>query len=310
MTLTELRYIVAVAQEKHFGRAAQRCHVSQPPLSIAIKKLEEELAVSLFDRSSNEVLTTDAGERIIAQARRVLEEADVIRMLATEEQNELAGPFKLGLIFTVAPYLLPKLILALRDTAPNMPLMLEENHTAALTEMLKRGELDALVIADPYQEPGVETVPLYDEPFFVIVPKGHPFEELDSVSTAALAEENVLLLTEGNCMRDQVLGSCSELAARQRVAGLTNTLQGSSLNTIRHMVGSGLGISVLPSTALTENDHMLFSIVPFDAPAPMRRVMLAYRRNFVRPKALTAIRDAVLRSQLSGVRFIRDENQD
>ena len=247
MTLTELRYIVAVAQEKHFGRAAQRCHVSQPTLSIAIKKLEEELAVSLFDRSSNEVLTTDAGERIIAQARRVLEEADVIRMLATEEQNELAGPFKLGLIFTVAPYLLPKLILALRDTAPNMPLMLEENHTAALTEMLKRGELDALVIADPYQEPGVETVPLYDEPFFVIVPKGHPFEELDSVSTAALAEENVLLLTEGNCMRDQVLGSCSELA---------------------------------------------------------------YRRNFVRPKALTAIRDAVLRSQLSGVRFIRNEDQD
>ena len=191
-----------------------------------------------------------------------------------------------------------------------MPLMLEENHTAALTEMLKRGELDALVIADPYQEPGVETVPLYDEPFFVIVPKGHPFEELDSVSTAALAEENVLLLTEGNCMRDQVLGSCSELASRQRVAGLTNTLQGSSLNTIRHMVGSGLGISVLPSTALTENDHMLFSIVPFDAPAPMRRVMLAYRRNFVRPKALTAIRDAVLRSQLSGVRFIRNEDQD
>ena len=161
MTLTELRYIVAVAQERHFGRAAQRCFVSQPTLSIAIKKLEEELAVSLFDRSSNEIITTDAGERIVAQARRVLEEADLIRHLATEEQNELEGPFKLGLIFTVAPYLLPKLIMSLRSEAPKMPLMLEENYTDTLTEMLKRGDLDAVVVAEPYQEPGVVTLPLY-----------------------------------------------------------------------------------------------------------------------------------------------------
>ena len=195
MTLTELRYIVAVAQERHFGRAAQRCFVSQPTLSIAIKKLEEELAVSLFDRSSNEIITTDAGERIVAQARRVLEEADLIRHLATEEQNELEGPFKLGLIFTVAPYLLPKLIMSLRSEAPKMPLMLEENYTDTLTEMLKRGDLDAVVVAEPYQEPGVVTLPLYDEPFFVIVPKGHHFEELDAVTPQCLAEEQVLLLT-------------------------------------------------------------------------------------------------------------------
>lgn len=304
MTLTELRYIVAVAQEKHFGRAAQRCFVSQPTLSIAIKKLEEELGVSLFDRSSSEVLTTEAGERIVSQARRVLEEADLIKHLASEEQNELEGSFKLGLIFTVAPYLLPKLILTLREEAPKMPLMLEESYTQSLTDMLKRGDLDAIVVAEPYHEPGIETLPLYDEPFFVIVPKGHQFEELDAVSPKLLAEETVLLLTEGNCLRDQVLDTCSELAAKQKISGLTNTLQGSSINTIRHMVASGLAISVLPATALTDNDHMLFSIIPFEGQAPHRRVVLAYRRNFVRPKALSALHKAILSAPLAGVKFI------
>lgn len=309
MTLTELRYIVSVAQEKHFGRAAQRCHVSQPTLSIAIKKLEEELGVILFDRSSNEVITTSSGERIVDQARRVLDEADVIRQMATEEQNELEGAFKLGLIFTVAPYLLPKLILSLRDIAPKMPLMLEENYTGALTDSLKRGELDAVVVAAPYQEPGVETIPLYDEPFFVIVPKGHHFEDLDWVSAQELDKERLLLLTEGNCMRDQVLGSCTELASRQRITGLTSTLQGSSINTIRHMVASGLGISVLPATALTENDHMLFSIIPFSQPIPERRIMLGYRRNFVRPKALLALKKAIVGTQLAGVSFVLDPDR-
>ena len=306
MTLTELRYIVAVAQEKHFGRAAQRCYVSQPTLSIAIKKLEEELGVSLFDRSSNEVMTTEAGERIIEQARRVLEEADLIKHLANEEQSELEGVFKLGLIFTVAPYLLPKLILSLRSIAPNMPLQLDENYTDTLTESLKRGELDAAVVAEPFQEPGLVTTPLYDEPFFVIVPKGHAFEDLDEVSPHELSQERVLLLTEGNCMRDNVLASCSELASKQKIQGLANTIQGSSINTIRHMVASGLGISVLPATALTENDHMLFSIVPFTPPAPERRIVLASRRNFVRPKALSAIRNAIVSSKLAGVRFVNE----
>ena len=306
MTLTELRYIVAVAQEHHFGRAAQRCFVSQPTLSIAIKKLEEELGVALFDRSSNEIRPTDAGLRILDQAQRVLEEADMIKQLAKEEQNELEGSFKLGLIFTVAPYLLPKLIVSLCDLAPKMPLMLEENHTAVLTDMLKKGELDAIVVADPYQEAGVVTIPLYDEPFFVITPKGHPFEEMDEITTQELADEQVLLLTEGNCMRDQVLDSCVELASRQRIKGLTNTLQGSSINTIRHMVASGLGISVLPATSLTENDHMLFSIIPFKSPAPERRVLLAARRHFVRQKALDTIQTAIFHSQLAGVRFVNE----
>ncbi|WP_274571645.1 LysR substrate-binding domain-containing protein [Neisseria leonii] len=303
MTLTELRYIVAVAQERHFGRAALRCSVSQPTLSIAIKKLEEELGVLLFERGSSEVMMTEAGGRIVAQARRVLEEADLIRHLAGEEQNELAGALKLGLIFTVAPYLLPKLILSLRGIAPNMPLMLEENYTASLVEQIKCGDLDVVVAAEPFSEPGLVCEPLYREPFFVIVPKGHPFEACDTVSRQDVAREQVLLLTEGNCMRDNVLDSCSELAARQKISGLTNTLQGSSINTIRHMVASGLGISILPATALTENDHMLFSIIPFDRP-PQRTIVLVHRRNFTRPKALAAIRQAVRTAQLSGVEWI------
>ncbi|SSY70072.1 LysR substrate-binding domain-containing protein [Alysiella crassa] len=307
MTLTELRYIVSVAEERHFGRAAQRCHVSQPTLSIAIKKLEEELSVSLFDRSSNEVITTQAGERIVAQAKKVLDAAEVIRQLASREQDELDGQFKLGLIFTVAPYLLPKLIVGLREIAPKMPLMLEENYTNTLTDSLKRGELDALVVAEPYHETGVVTIPLYDEPFFVIVPKGHQFEELDEITQDDLVAERVLLLTEGNCMRDQVLGSCSELASRQRIDGLTNTLQGSSINTVRHMVASGLGISILPATALTENDHMLFSIIPFKPPVPNRRILLAYRRHFVRPRALQAIKQAIMMANIAGVTIIEDD---
>ena len=306
MTLTELRYIVAVAQEKHFGRAAQRCFVSQPTLSIAIKKLEEELGLALFDRSSNEIMTTDAGQRIVVQARRVLEEADRIKLMANQEQSELEGIFKLGLIFTIAPYLLPKLILSLREMAPEMPLQLDENYTDVLKESLKRGDLDAIVVAEPFVETGLETIPLYDEPFFVIVPKGHAFEQLDEVTPKQLGEERVLLLTEGNCMRDNVLDSCQELASRQKIQGLSNSIQGSSINTIRHMVASGLGISVMPATALTENDHLLFSIIPFTSPTPERRIVLASRRNFVRPKALRMIKSAILASQLTGVKFIHD----
>lgn len=307
MTLTELRYIVAVAQEKHFGRAAQRCYVSQPTLSIAIRKLEEELGLTVFDRSSNEIITTDSGQRIVMQAQRVLEEADRIKLMANKEKNELEGIFKLGLIFTIAPYLLPKLILSLRNLAPEMCLQLDESYTSVLTDSLKRGDLDAIVVAEPFHETGLETIPLYDEAFFIIVPKGHEFEQFNEVTTQQLSDERVLLLTEGNCMRDNILDSCQELASRQNILGLSNSIQGSSINTIRHMVASGLGISVMPATALTENDHLLFSIIPFTQPCPNRRVVLAARRNFVRPKALQMIKNAIFSSQLSGVQFIADD---
>ena len=310
MTLTELRYIVAVARERHFGRAAQRCFVSQPTLSIAIKKLEDELSITLFERGGTEVAVTEIGERIIEQAQRVLEEADSIKRLAGEHQNELLGPLKLGVIFTIGPYLLPKLIPALRVLAPEMPLYLEENYTARLAEMLKRGEVDAIIVADPFEEAGTIAYPLYDEDFVVATPKGHPWEKKPAVSPQQLGQEteSVLLLTQGNCFRDQVLSACSDLASRQNHAGgLAGMLQGSSLNTIRHMVASGMGITVMPITSLNSNDESLLSIVPFSRPAPKRRVMLVTRKQFSRKKAIEALQQAVFRSGLANVSMLEEE---
>lgn len=308
MTLTELRYIVAVARERHFGRAAQSCFVSQPTLSIAIKKLEDELGITLFERGGQEVAVTEIGERIIEQSQRVLEEAETVKRLAGEHQNELVGPLKLGVIFTISPYLLPRLIPALRILAPDMPLILEENYTARLAEMLKRGEVDAIIVADPFEEAGTVAWPLYDEPFVVATPKGHPWEKQQQISPSQLTDESVLLLTQGNCFRDQVLQACSELASKQNHhSGLASTLQGSSLNTIRHMVASGMGVTVMPSTSIGPGDDSLLSVLPFQAPVPQRRVLLVTRKQFFRKKAVETLQQAVFRSGLSGVAMLEDE---
>ncbi|QEL56097.1 hydrogen peroxide-inducible genes activator [Chromobacterium paludis] len=308
MTLTELRYIVAVARERHFGRAAQSCFVSQPTLSIAIKKLEDELGVTLFERGGQEVAVTEIGERIIEQSQRVLEEADAVKRLAGEHQNELAGPLKLGVIFTISPYLLPRLIPALRILAPDMPLILEENYTSRLAEMLKRGEVDAIIVADPFEETGIEAWPLYDEPFVVATPKGHPWEKQPSIEPCQLSEESVLLLSPGNCFRDQVLQACSELSSRPAQGhNLASTLQGSSLNTIRHMVASGMGVTVMPATSVGPGDESLLSVVPFSQPAPQRRVLLVTRKQFFRKKAIETLQQAVFRSGLSSVNMLEGE---
>ncbi|QRN41421.1 MAG: LysR family transcriptional regulator [Neisseriaceae bacterium] len=304
MTLTDLKYLIAVSQEKHFGKAAQKCFVSQPTLSICIKKLEDELDVKIFDRSSSEIITTPIGEKIIEQAKKVIEESDKIKMIVSEKQDELSGEFKLGIIFTIAPYILPKMITSLIQLAPKMPLMLEENYTSHLLEMLKNGELDAMIAAEPIDEAGIETIPLYEEPFFVIVPKGHPFEEYDQINTKQLTSEKILLLTEGDSLRNNILNGCKELVSQQRIKGLTNSLQGNSITTVRYMVASGLAISILPSTALYENDHTIFSIIPFETPVPKRKVILCYRKNFFMTKAINTIREAVFASNLTGVQFV------
>lgn len=310
MTLTELRYIVAVAREKHFGRAAQGCFVSQPTLSIAIKKLEDELGVTLFERGGLEVSVTEIGERVVEQAQRVLEEAEAIKRLAGEQQNELVGPLKLGVIFTIGPYLLPKLIPALRALAPDMPLIIEENYTVRLAEMLKRGEVDAIIVADPFDEPGTIAWPLYDEPFVVATPKGHPWEKLREIKTSQLAQQSVLLLNQGNCFRDQVLASCSELSSRQNQAhGLAGTLQGTSLNTIRHMVASGMGVTVMPATSISIADEPLLTIRPFCSPAPQRRVLLVTRKQFFRRQAIGTLQSAVFQSGLEGVEMLESETE-
>jgi LysR family hydrogen peroxide-inducible transcriptional activator len=296
MTLTELRYIVAVAQEKSFGRAAQKCFVSQPALSVAIQKLEEELGASLFERGGAEVAVTPVGERIVEQAHRVLDEAARIREIAQSGRNQLVGTLKLGVIHTVAPYLLPDLIPALHALAPQMPLDIEENLTENLEVELKTGRIDTAIVALPFDPPGIITEYLYEEPFRVVVPLGHKWAKRKSIAPAELTGEHTILLNVGHCFRAQVLDACPELNRQDTHVTRTN-----SLETVRNMVASGLGISVLPRDALTPKYHSKLVVpIPFTKPVPSRRIAIAYRKSFPRPAAVAAIRDAVTATRSAG----------
>lgn len=303
MTLTELRYIVAVGRERHFGRAAESCFVSQPTLSVGIKKLEDELGLAIFERGSNEVSATAVGELIIAQAAKILEEAAGIKQIAEQSGDPLAHPIRLGAIYTSGPYLLPQMIPYLRQHAPNMQLIIQENFTSELREQLKQGKLDAIIVALPFAEPGVVTLPLYDEPFKLALPADHPWAAQTTIAPEALGDETVLLLGAGHCFRDQVLKFCPQLSKSQTASGMQQTLEGSSLETIRYMVASGVGMTVLPSTACvaTQNGNDLLAFRPFSAPAPSRRMALAWRKSFPRPQAIEMVKRAILSAQLSEV---------
>ena len=293
MTLSELRYIVALARTRHFGRAAEACFVSQPTLSVAVRKLEDELGVTLFERGLNEVTVTASGERIIAQAVRVLDEAGTIKQIAKQGQDPLVGSLRLGAIYTIAPYLLPQLIPLLRKRAPHMPLLIDENYTAVLSQRLQRGDLDVIIIALPFEEPGIVTQPLYDESFVVALPKGHPLSKKTALQPADIANEAVLLLGAGHCFRDQVLRACP--MCNRSNDSLQKTLEGSSLETIRLMVASGAGITVLPSTSVgTKHYDKMLIIRPLIKPTPSRRVALAWRKSYTRPEVIEVLRRAVL----------------
>ncbi len=307
MTLTELKYIVAVARERHFGRAAEACFVSQPTLSVAIKKLEDELNVTLFERGTSEVSVTPLGELIVAQAQRVLEETLAIKELAKQGKDPLSGPIRLGIIYTVGPYLLPTLVPQMIARVPQMPLMLQENYTVKLLELLKHGEIDAAIMALPFPDAGLNVLPLYDENFVVAVPKGHPWDCRKEIKSEELRNETMLLLGAGHCFRDQVLEVCPELSHfSQSADGIQKTFEGSSLETIRHMVAGGVGITVLPQTSVpTHNDpHSLLAYIPLAAPSPSRRVVLAWRKSFTRKVALDAIGDAVAHCHLPGATLL------
>jgi LysR family hydrogen peroxide-inducible transcriptional activator len=263
MTLTELKYIVAVARERHFGRAAEACFVSQPTLSVAIKKLEDELNVQIFERGASEVSVTPIGDQIVTQAQRVLEQTFAIKEIAKQGKDPLVGPFRLGVIYTIGPYLLPTLVKQMIQRVPQMPLMLQENYTE------KRREIDA----------------------------------------EDLKQETMLLLGNGHCFRDHVLGVCPELMRFSQTAdGIQKTFEGSSLETIRHMVASGVGITVLPRMSVAEigprangPDAELLSYVPFNEPVPDRRVVLVWRKSFTRMPAIDAISEAIAACELPGV---------
>ncbi len=302
MTLTELRYIVAVARERHFGRAAEACFVSQPTLSVAVKKLEDELDVKLFERGSAEVSVTPLGEEIVRQAQAVLEQAQAIKETAKRGKDPLGGPLRLGVIYTIGPYLLPDLVRQTIARLPQMPLMLQENFTVKLLEMLRAGELDCAILAEPFPDAGLAVAPLYDEPFMVAVPRGHPLAERASVSADELKRETMLLLGTGHCFRDHVLDVCPEFARFSSDAeGIRRSFEGSSLETIKHMVAAGMGVTVVPRLSVPAEAHPNLAFIPFDDPVPTRRVVLVWRRSFTRYEAIAALRNAVVACPLEGV---------
>ena len=245
MTLTELKYIVAVARERHFGRAAEACFVSQPTLSVAIKKLEEELDVKIFERGAAEVSVTPLGEQIVRQAQQVIEQAQAIREIAKLGKDPVSGPLRLGVIYTIGPYLLPDLVKTAIERVPQMPLMLQENFTAKLLDMLRNGELDCAIMAEPFPDTGLAMAPLYDEPFQAAVPATHRFAQRQQISAEELKNETMLLLGTGHCFRDHVLEVCPEYARfaspNERRDGIRKSFEGSSLETIKYMVAVGHG---------------------------------------------------------------------
>ena len=299
MNLSELRYIVALARERHFGRAAAASFVSQPTLSVAVKKLEGELGVALFERASQEVRVTPTGERVVEKAQQALEAIESVRQEALCDGDQLASPLRIGAIFTVGPYLFPDLIINLRDSAPQMPLLIEENYTAVLTEKLKNGELDVIIISLPFDEPNILTLPLYDEPFIILLPAAHPLTNRKTLKSKNLEDETILMLGAGHCFRDQVIKACPACAPHDGSA--VYTAEGSSLETIRHMVASGMGVTVLPCTAAGADRYSqrLLAICRFASPVPSRVVALAWRASFTRPEVIDVLRDTISASQLS-----------
>jgi LysR family hydrogen peroxide-inducible transcriptional activator len=317
MTLTELKYIVAVARERHFGKAAEACFVSQPTLSVAIKKLEEELDVKLFERSANEVSVTPLGEEIIRHAQHVLEQAAEIKEIAKRGKDPLAGALRLGLIYTIGPYLLPDLMRQITKLTPQMPLMLQENFTVKLMEMLRAGDIDCAILAEPFPDTGLATAPLYDEPFMAALPAAHPMAQLKSMTAEQLKNETMLLLGNGHCFRDHVLEVCPEFARfSSNAEGIRKSFEGSSLETIKHMVGAGMGVTLVPRLSVPpealavqpkrkKNEDPQVCYVPIvDEPAglpPMRRVVLVWRKSFTRYEAIAALRNAIYACELPGI---------
>ena len=297
MTLTELRYIVTLAQEQHFGRAADRCYVSQPTLSIAVKKLEDELGVALFERTKTRVQPTPLGDQIIRQANLVLEQTATIKDMAEAGKDQLSSPLSVGAIFTIGPYLLPQFIPHLQKLAHKMPLYVEDGYTHNLRKKLRSGDLDVIIVALPFEEPDVVTQALFDEKFVVLLPHDHPLAAEEEIDADTIGKQQLLLLGEGHCFRDQVLTSCPNLGgpAEDYNPNIRTAAEGSSLETLRHMVASGMGITILPESAARSSLYSTDILVtrPFKGTAPSRTVALAWRASFPRHKAIDALRKSI-----------------
>lgn len=301
MKLTELRYLVALSKQRHFGRAAKLCHVSQPTLSVAVNKLESKLGVNLFERFHHNVRITDIGEKVVAQAVIALEEIDKIKSLATARASQLVGPLSIWAIYTVAPYLFPRLIPLLRKKAPEMPLVLGDGYTDILREKMIQGDIDLAVVALPFEENGIVTRAVYKEEFVCLLPQTHPLAGEDSIDEKAFANENVLLLGDGHCFRHQVLQACPSC---QNASANAQHVEGTSIETLKQMVASGLGVTVLPASAA----HMPFYkdlvvVKPFKGESPSRDIGLAWRVSFPRPKVIDVIIASLKEAKIDGTQL-------
>ena len=293
MTLQELRYLVALSDKGHFARAAEACNVGQPTLSTQLKKLEDYLGVTLFERNKHQLRPTPIGEQIIERARRALDVIEEIRQLARRDHDPMSGPLRLGVIPTLGPYLIPHLLPAIRDTATKLHLFLREDLTVNLLERLRQGTLDALLLALPVRGEDVEVMSLFREAFVVALPKGHALARERYISEAALSEENVLLLEEGHCMRDQALAICGATSSDQR-----EELKATSIETLRQMVAAGVGCTLLPRLAAIPGvgsiDNGMVQIRSFEAPEPTRTIGLVWRHRYPREATVKGLADLIL----------------
>lgn len=276
MNLRDLRYLVALADHLHFGRAAEASHVSQPTLSTQIRKLEEELGTTLFERAPRQVMLTSAGHDIAVRARRVLAEVDQMRDIARRAADPEAGSIRLGIFPTLGPYLLPHVVPRVRARFPRLELLLVEEKTEALLTMLREGRLDAAVLALPLPEDGLESEELFEEPFLLAVPAGHPLAARTALDVRELEHEHLLLLEEGHCLREQALEVCSLGGAGER-----DGFRATSLETLRQMVAAGVGATLLPLLSVQPpvppSESM--RLLRFRGQAPSRRLALVWRRS-------------------------------
>jgi LysR family hydrogen peroxide-inducible transcriptional activator len=294
MNLRDLKYIIAVADTHHFGKAAERCFVSQPTLSGQIKKLEEELGVAIFERTNRSVEVTPVGEAILQYARQIMEQADAIQQLAQAHQDPLAGALRVGAIPTLSPYLMPLILLPLKKQHPRMQLVLSEELTDVLLGRLRNHEIDVALLATPVEEPDLDALPLFDEPFWVAYPREHAFYEKEKITRRDLDKENLLLLAEGHCLARQAMDVC-HLKERQ-VQGDMADLRAASLETLIQLVSAGFGITLIPALAMQGSWTTGSGVVaqPLTWPDASRRISLVYRHSFPRQAALQALADIIV----------------
>lgn len=297
MNLRDLRYLVAVAEHRHFGRAAEACFVSQPTLSTQVRKLEDELGVVLIERNSRQVMLTPVGERVVDQAQRVLREVHQLVDIAQSFKDPYGGEFRLGIIPTVAPYLLPRILGPVQRRFPSLRVQLTEAQTHVIVRMLRDGELDAVVLALPLDEEHIEQMPIYTEPFFLAVSKLHPKAGAASVRLEELENEAVLLLEDGHCLRDQALAICKTALATENL-----NVRATSLETLRQMVAANAGVTLMPALAVTA-DAGPVRYLPFSDPDPHREIGLCWRTSSTRDALLRELGE-LLALTLRGV-FVR-----